>query len=55
MDINLIEVICKLMLCLLFTSVLLKGCVMIAEIDRILGSLITVTLALGWAELMSSY
>lgn len=55
MEINPVEVICKLVLCLLFTSVLLKGCATIAERDRILSSLITVTLALGWAELMSSY
>ena len=48
-----IEVICKLMLCFLFAVVLLKGCAMIAERDRILSSLMTVTLALGWAELMS--
>lgn len=55
MDINAVEVICKLVLCLLFTPVLLKGCTMIAERDRILSSLITVTFVLGWAELMSSY
>jgi hypothetical protein len=49
-----IEVICKLMLCFLFAAVLLKGCTMVAERDRILSSLMTVTLALGWAQVMSS-
>jgi hypothetical protein len=48
------EIFCKLVLCFLFASVLLKGCTMIGERDRILSSLITVTLALGWAQLMSS-
>jgi hypothetical protein len=49
------ELFSKLVLCFLFSAVLLKGCIMVAERDRILSSLLVVSLALWWAELLSSY
>ena len=53
--IRLMEALSKLVLCFLFSAVLLKGCIMVAERDRILSSLLVVSLALWWAELLSSY
>jgi hypothetical protein len=47
------EVFSKLVLCLLFAFVLVKVCAEIAHRDRILSSLVTVTLALLWAQVMS--
>lgn len=49
------ETLSKLILCVLFSAVLLKGCVMVAERDRILSSLMAVSFVLWWAELLSSY
>ena len=49
------EALSKLALCFLFACVLVKGCGMVAQRDRILGSLMTVTFALGWAQLMASH
>jgi hypothetical protein len=49
------ETLSKLVLCFLFSAVLLKGCVMVAERDRILSSLMAVSFALWWAALLSSY